>query len=170
MYLRILLYAKNRYFEIYVFKYILFIYYIILLYRGPVGNGQITCISIYGGPEVIFGTSPSASDTSPENSLSDTSIHKGYAIWIDNLGEGKNSRLLDIFKNWFENEEYKKVWHNYAFDRHVMYNEGEERRTYYFLLCLLILTSLGINCLGFHGDTMHMARLWDTARERPAGI
>ncbi len=38
-----------------------------------------------------------------------------------------------------------QVWHNYSFDRHVM-----ER--------------LGVGMAGFDGDTMHMARLWDSSR------
>lgn len=38
-----------------------------------------------------------------------------------------------------------KCWHNYGFDRHVMLNTG-------------------IDCKGFGGDTMHMARLADASR------
>lgn len=38
-----------------------------------------------------------------------------------------------------------QVWHNYSFDRHVM------ERT-------------GVRMAGFAGDTMHMARLWDSSR------
>jgi DNA polymerase-1 len=37
------------------------------------------------------------------------------------------------------------VWHNYAFDRHIFGNEGITPR-------------------GFGGDTMHMARLWNSSR------
>ena len=40
-----------------------------------------------------------------------------------------------------------KVWHNYGFDRHILYNHG-------------------INVKGFGGDTMHMARLADPSRMR----
>ena len=40
----------------------------------------------------------------------------------------------------------KKVWHNYSFDRHVMGNAG-------------------LQCQGFEGDTMHMARLWNSSRK-----
>ena len=69
-------------------------------------------------------------------------------MWIDNLGAADG--VLQAFKPWFEDEEYKKVWHNYGFDRHVMNNEG-------------------INCKGFAGDTMHMARLWDTSRDKAFG-
>jgi hypothetical protein len=37
------------------------------------------------------------------------------------------------------------VWHNYGFDRHLFYNHG-------------------INVRGFGGDTMHMARLYDSGK------
>lgn len=39
------------------------------------------------------------------------------------------------------------MWHNYGFDRHILYNHG-------------------INIKGFGGDTMHMARLADPSRMR----
>jgi DNA polymerase I len=42
------------------------------------------------------------------------------------------------------------VWHNYSFDRHVLYNHG-------------------IDVQGLGGDTMHMARLWNTARFQNGG-
>jgi len=43
-------------------------------------------------------------------------------LWIEN--NGQTAGLLQEFKAWFEDEQYKKVWHNYGFDRHVMFNEG----------------------------------------------
>lgn len=73
----------------------------------------------------------------------------GSVIWIDNMGDAEG--VLQEFKEWFEDPHVAKVWHNYGFDRHVMDNEG-------------------IDCKGFYGDTMHMARLWDTSRERTNGI
>ena len=45
-----------------------------------------------------------------------------------------------------------KVWHNYGFDRHVLANAPFE-----------------IDARGFAGDTMHMARLWDSSRDKSAG-
>ncbi|MEW5315964.1 MAG: hypothetical protein WDW38_007358 [Sanguina aurantia] len=52
--------------------------------------------------------------------------------------------IIDAFKGFFESD-IPKVWHNYGFDRHVLGN-------------------LGIQCKGFAGDTMHMARLNDSSR------
>jgi SAP domain/3'-5' exonuclease len=95
---------------------------------GPVGNGYVTCLSMYSGPDFDYGLGDGP----------------GTALFIDNLDD--SCGLLQEFKDWFENEKYLKVWHNYGFDRHVMYNEG-------------------INVLGFGGDTMHMARLLDTSRK-----
>ena len=43
-------------------------------------------------------------------------------LWIEN--NGQTAGLLQEFKAWFEDGQYKKVWHNYGFDRHVMFNEG----------------------------------------------
>ena len=56
---------------------------------------------------------------------------------------GTSEGVLQEFKPYFESTQIKKVWHNYSFDRHILYNHD-------------------IDCRGFHGDTMHMARLWDT--------
>lgn len=91
--------------------------------RSPLGQGRVICLSVYSGPELDVGSGP------------------GAAIWIDTTKEG----VLEIFKPWLERETARKVWHNYSFDRHVLYNEGVDVR-------------------GFGGDTMHMARLWDASR------
>ena len=98
--------------------------------EGPVGNGRVICASICGGPHVDFGDGP------------------GTTVWVDNLDAAEG--VLQEFKDFFENPRYKKVWHNYGFDRHVMHNEG-------------------IDCQGFVGDTFHMARLWDSSREKAFG-
>jgi DNA polymerase I-like protein with 3'-5' exonuclease and polymerase domains len=99
--------------------------------QGPVENGRVICVSIYAGPDVDIGGG------------------QGKALWVDNMDAAQDV-LLEI-KPFLESEEHRKVWHNYGFDRHVLYNawEGDERRR--------------INCKGFAGDTMHMARLWDTS-------
>jgi len=96
---------------------------------GPVGNGYVTCVSIYSGPDFDYG-------------LGDP---PGSVLWIDNLDDACG--VLQEFKDWFEDDRHLKVWHNYGFDRHVMWNEG-------------------IDVKGFGGDTMHMARLQDTSRTR----
>ncbi len=96
--------------------------------QGPVGNGKVICASVYGGEDINFGSGPT--------------------LWIENAGTSQN--VLQEFKAWFEDDRFKKVWHNYGFDRHVMENEG-------------------ILCRGFAGDTMHMARLWDTSRDKATG-
>lgn len=99
---------------------------------GPVGNGYCTCVSIYSGPDFDYGLGHGP----------------GATLWIDNLDDACG--ILQEFKDWFEDERFLKVWHNYGFDRHVMWNEG-------------------IDVRGFGGDTMHMARLQDSSRARTEG-
>lgn len=88
--------------------------------ESPVGNGKVICASCFIGPEIDFGNGP--------------------RLFIDNYADAKD--LILEFKEYFENPQYLKCWHNYGFDRHVLFNHG-------------------INCKGFGGDTMHMARLLD---------
>ncbi|KAL3791438.1 hypothetical protein HJC23_011494 [Cyclotella cryptica] len=94
---------------------------------GPVGNGYVTCLSVYSGEDFDYGLGDGP----------------GTMLWIDNLDDAKG--ILHEFQAWLEDEKVLKVWHNYGFDRHVLFNER-------------------INVLGFGGDTMHMARLSDTSR------
>uniref|UniRef100_M4B1K4 DNA-directed DNA polymerase family A palm domain-containing protein n=1 Tax=Hyaloperonospora arabidopsidis (strain Emoy2) TaxID=559515 RepID=M4B1K4_HYAAE len=95
---------------------------------GPVGNGIVTCLSLYSGPNVDYGNGP--------------------YVWVDNLDSAEGT--LQYFIEFLESTRYKKVWHNYSFDRHVLFNHG-------------------INVQGLGGDTMHMARLWNTARFQNGG-
>ncbi|RHZ08193.1 hypothetical protein DYB37_008760, partial [Aphanomyces astaci] len=97
---------------------------------GPVGNGNVTCLSIYSGPDVDFGNGP--------------------YVWVDNLDSSDGT--LEYFRGFLESKTHKKVWHNYSFDRHVLFNP-----------------STRINVQGLGGDTMHMARLWNTARFQKGG-
>lgn len=99
---------------------------------GPVGNGYCTCVSVYSGPDFDYGLGHGP----------------GAALWIDNLDDACGT--LQEFKGWFEDERFLKVWHNYGFDRHILWNEG-------------------IDVKGFGGDTMHMARLQDSSRARGEG-
>jgi len=98
--------------------------------EGPVGNGYVTCLSVYSGPDFDYGDGP------------------GKRLWIDNLDDAVG--ILGIFQPWLESPLHLKVWHNYGFDRHVLWNEG-------------------ILVKGFGGDTMHMARLQDTSRAKSGG-
>ena len=92
---------------------------------GPVGNGKVTCASIFSGPDVDFGNGA------------------GGTLWIDNLDEADGT--LHEFRQFFEDKSQLKIWHNYSFDRAVLHNHN-------------------IDAQGFGGDTMHMARLWDSSR------
>ena len=56
-----------------------------------------------------------------------------------------SAALAVMARPWLEDADVLKVWHNYGFDRHVLYNHG-------------------VDVVGFGGDTMHMARLWDASR------
>ncbi|TXG67766.1 hypothetical protein EZV62_009041 [Acer yangbiense] len=123
----------------------------------PIDHGEVICFSIYSGPKADFGDGKSC-------------------IWVDVL-DGGGSALLKEFAPFFEDPAIKKVifpptllpqspqlfplygsldllhlvWHNYSFDNHVIENYG-------------------IKLAGFHGDTMHMARLWDSSRKKVGGV
>ncbi|XP_073280180.1 DNA polymerase I A, chloroplastic/mitochondrial-like [Primulina huaijiensis] len=70
-------------------------------------------------------------------------------IWVDVL-DGGGRDLLAVFTPFFEDGSIKKVWHNYSFDCHVIENYG-------------------LKVAGFFADTMHMARLWNSARRTEGG-
>ena len=91
--------------------------------ESPVGKGYVLCASAFIGPEVNFGTGP--------------------RLLIDNYGDAAG--VLDYFKGYLEDPDYYKCFHNYGFDRHVIFNHG-------------------IDVRGFGGDTMHMARLANPSR------
>ncbi|XWS51898.1 hypothetical protein CRYUN_Cryun11dG0021300 [Craigia yunnanensis] len=122
----------------------------------PVDHGEITCFSIYSGEDADFGNGKSC-------------------IWVDVL-DGGGGDLLKEFAPFFEDQSIKKVnplehyiilspetnliliyslgfsirGHNYSFDNHVLENYRLE-------------------VSGFHADTMHMARLWDSSRRTMGG-
>ncbi|OVA11500.1 DNA-directed DNA polymerase [Macleaya cordata] len=70
-------------------------------------------------------------------------------IWVDVLDGGGRDLLME-FAPFFEDPSIKKVWHNYSFDSHIIENYG-------------------LKISGFHADTMHMARLWDSSRRIEGG-
>eukprot|EP00966_Prymnesium_polylepis_P033754 784589-Prymnesium_polylepis.1 len=99
------------------------------LSKSPLGQGRVICLSVYSGRDADYGSGP------------------GTALWIDT----SDLAVLDVFKPWLEDAGVHKVWHNYGFDRHVLYNHG-------------------IDVRGLGGDTMHMARLWDASRKGEAHL
>ena len=66
------------------------------------------------------------------------------------MAQGTVDAIWEAFRDFFENESILKVWHNYSFDRHVLGN--------------VWVGGKPIEARGFHADTMHMARLWDSSR------
>ena len=67
----------------------------------------------------------------------------GSRVWLDALAPGGGAALAALGAG-LADPALRKVWHNYSFDRAVLANAG-------------VAATLA-------ADTMHMARLWDTAR------
>ena len=115
--------------------------------ESPCCHGTVTCFSLYCGPDVDFGGT--------RDDTKDINVNRTM-LWVDTWLNGDEDRaaeareILETFRPFFESSAHRKVWHNYSFDRHVM-----ER--------------MGITCQGFFGDTMHMARLWDSSRTGRGG-
>ena len=102
-------------------------------------------MSCYAGPDVSFGP------------------HGQCRLWVDcwgkeggmpaavaaeALSQGKIDQagpaVLQPFRKYFAQPDVQLVWHNYSFDAHILRNYGVEPN-------------------GLVGDTMHMARLWDSS-------
>jgi len=77
----------------------------------------------------------------------DVNFGNGPRLFIDNLDVDSRepSGLLDLFQDYFEDKDILKVFHNYSFDFAMFRNHG-------------------IRVDGFAADTMHMARLQDSAQ------
>uniref|UniRef100_A0A7S2RII9 DNA-directed DNA polymerase family A palm domain-containing protein n=1 Tax=Mucochytrium quahogii TaxID=96639 RepID=A0A7S2RII9_9STRA len=95
--------------------------------QSPVGNGYLTCITIFSGDY----------------------FDGGNHIFIDLLSAERDN-IIEVIKPFFNLKRFQKVWHNYGFDRHILYNEG-------------------IDAHGLKGDTMHMARLYDSSLDKISG-
>lgn len=91
--------------------------------QSPVTHGRIVCATCFCGDDVDFGSGP--------------------RLFIDNSGPAAGI-LAGYFKEYFEDASFKKVFHNYSFDRHVLHRHG-------------------ISLKGFEADTLHLARLHDTS-------
>ena len=105
----------------------------------------------------LLSDSPSSSSSSSSGGffqqLSPLSLRNpalGWSEYPAPKDEDVNMGILEAFRGFFKDEGAKKVWHNYGFDRHVLEN-------------------MGLECGGFGGDTMHMARLWDASRKYSGG-
>jgi len=115
--------------------------------HSPCCHGHVICFSIYCGPDVDFSLD---SNSSSSGTSSEATPFRSM-LWVDTYLDGDEAKaeevggIIDAFRLFWESDSIKKVWHNYSFDRHVM-----ER--------------LGVKMNGFDGDTMHMARLWDSSR------
>ncbi|KAK9789941.1 hypothetical protein WJX73_004973 [Symbiochloris irregularis] len=110
--------------------------------QSPCGHGVVICLSISGGPSLDF------RDLAAHAGSNGAAVQKQDTLWIDVMldNEEANEEIREALRPFFAAPHIRKVWHNYSFDRHVLAN-------------------CGIECSGFAGDTMHMARLWDSARK-----
>lgn len=70
--------------------------------ESPVGKGKIMCFTGFCGPDVDFGSGP--------------------RLFVDNMSSKDD--LVQVFKEYFEDETYLKGWFNYGFDRHIFFNHG----------------------------------------------
>jgi len=61
-------------------------------------------------------------------------LYSGPYLWIDNLGMSKGT--LEYFKEYFEDPAILTTWHNFSFDRHVMYNMGIDVQVFLDFLCI----------------------------------
>lgn len=95
--------------------------------KSPVGNGRVVSAQLFCGPDAPF--------------------EDGPRLFVDNFADAAG--VLNEFREYFADQEMKKVWFNYGFDRHVLFNEG-------------------IDAKGFGGDVMQMARLLDGSRDPKA--
>lgn len=65
--------------------------------------------------------------------------------------QGTVDAMWEVLRGFLESPDMRKAWHNYSFDRHVLGNIRAGGRP--------------LQAAGFHADTMHMARLWDSSRK-----
>ena len=130
--------------------------------ESPVGHGRVTCFSLYGGPDVNFAQPGS-------------DVHQD-TLWVETSGKA-GRRILSHFREFFEDPDIKKIWHNYGFDRHVLDNElvdvhpavpGDHGHDSHQIGTTATTTIRPLRVQGFAVDTLHMARLLDTSRQKYA--
>eukprot|EP00210_Caulerpa_lentillifera_P008356 g7969.t1 len=91
----------------------------------------------------IFACDTEVADT---DILQDCPCGHGRKLFLEDDSDSEARAIIEVFRAFFANERFQKVWHKYGFDRHVLKN-------------------MDINCISFGGDTMHMARLWNFSRK-----
>lgn len=111
--------------------------------ESPVGKGRVVCLSVYCGPEVNF------SECGQMLLMSGEEGEVVCCLWADTMGP-EGDGVMQEFKRFLEEESCLKCWHNYSYDKHVLGNHG-------------------VHCKGFAGDTVHMARLWNSSRSQLSG-
>eukprot|EP00252_Welwitschia_mirabilis_P006943 TRINITY_DN178_c0_g1_i2.p1 TRINITY_DN178_c0_g1~~TRINITY_DN178_c0_g1_i2.p1 ORF type:complete len:981 (+),score=220.02 TRINITY_DN178_c0_g1_i2:668-3610(+) len=112
--------------------------------ESPVGHGRLICFSIYC--EDVSQKGKNCDDDNKEKAK----ITRSKCVWVDVLDGKEKNGILAEFARYFKDPNIKKVWHNYSFDKHILQNHGIE-----------------VN--GFHADTMHLARLWNSAKRTEGG-
>lgn len=90
--------------------------------QSPVHHGRILCATCFCGDDADFGNGP--------------------RLFVDNDGYA-DGVLATFFREYFEEPQFKKVFHNYSFDAHMLARHQ-------------------ITIRGFWADTLHLARLVDT--------
>jgi hypothetical protein len=135
--------------------------------QSPVGNGTVICASVFAGPDVDFGTGPSLWIDNLDEAEGTLDVFKPFleathkrkvqkrftrtprrfaqplSVHVTALCHDNRIMCASAVVVWMAGQ----VYHNYGFDRHVLFNHG-------------------INAVGFAGDTMHMARLWSASRAK----
>ncbi|KAF4652416.1 hypothetical protein FOL47_011093 [Perkinsus chesapeaki] len=85
-------------------------------------SGELLCLTAYAGGGIDFGSGP--------------------LLFVDCKGPSRH--VLDLFKEYFEDPNKKKVFHNFATDAHIMHAHG-------------------ITVRGLEADTRYLARLFDSS-------
>jgi len=124
------------------------------------GEGGVGCVEVSSFSPSTSTPAPTPFDPSdfPESvnasALAAAGLARASALAArrrrDAAAAAEAEQVLALFAPFFEDASVPKIWHNYSFDRHVLGNHG-------------------IDAKGFGGDTMHMARLLDSARGRVKG-
>ncbi|MES1908076.1 MAG: hypothetical protein MHM6MM_001082 [Cercozoa sp. M6MM] len=139
--------------------------------ESPVTNGRVVALTVYAGPDLerYFGSGCTHifvdNLTELEQPLPRFDEH-GRQIRDPRYGEvGKADEPLQALRAFLESNRVPKVWHNLSFDRHVLYRHGIDVAVGLPEQPDGLESPLDTETVsGFAGDTMHMARIYDTGR------